>query len=35
MNTIISDYGECILYIVAGFAAIGAFLWMINAFSII
>ncbi len=31
MNTIISDYGECILYIVSGLAVIGAFIWMINS----
>ena len=31
MKTIISDYGECILYIVSGLAVIGIFLWMINS----
>lgn len=35
MNNIISDYGECIVFIVAGLIISGIFLWMINAFSAI
>lgn len=31
MNSILSDYGECIVYIVSGIVVIGAFLWMINS----